>query len=211
MLNFIGSDSGFGNNNTTAYIIKDNKFILIDCGFTVFNKIKDIICNYDEIDILVTHLHNDHAGSLSQIIMYLYYKYNKKVRIISKCKRIIDYLEITDVPSSAYTLVSSTDYIEVIKTIHTENIDSYGFKINIDNKKIIYTGDTSTLEPFIPYMNDIDEIYIDMSANSEVHLSIDKTLPMLDEISSKGIKIYLMHTDDKEYIRKVVDNKYEIV
>ena len=30
-------------------------------------------------------------------------------------------------------------------------------------------------------------------------------------LSSKGIEIYLMHTDDKEYISNACNNKYEIV
>ena len=31
ILTFIGKDSGFGDNNNSAYIEIDNKFILIDC------------------------------------------------------------------------------------------------------------------------------------------------------------------------------------
>lgn len=211
MLNFIGSDSGFGNNNTSAYIIKDNKFILIDCGFTVFNKIKDIIVNYDDIDILISHLHNDHAGSLSQIILYLYYVYNKKVRIVSKCEKIKEYLYITDVTEDMYTLVDSTDYLEIIKTKHGKTIDAYGFKLNINNKKIIYTADTISLDLFLPYMDDIDELYTDCSAHNEAHPNIDSIKDILDNLSKKGIKIYLIHTDDKEYIRNVVNNKYEVI
>ena len=46
MLNFLGAGSGFKDDNTSAYIISDNKFILIDCGFSVFSKVKNIICNY---------------------------------------------------------------------------------------------------------------------------------------------------------------------
>ena len=30
-LKFLGTDAGFGNNNTSAYIETDSKFILIDC------------------------------------------------------------------------------------------------------------------------------------------------------------------------------------
>ena len=30
-LNFLGRDSGFGENNNSAYFEIDNKFILIDC------------------------------------------------------------------------------------------------------------------------------------------------------------------------------------
>ena len=38
-LNFLGTDSGFGKNNNSAFIENDNELILIDCGFTVFEKV----------------------------------------------------------------------------------------------------------------------------------------------------------------------------
>ena len=73
ILTFIGSDAGFGSNNNSAYVETENKLILIDCGMTVFNAIKRKFDfnKYAEIEIIITHLHNDHAGSLSQFIMYL--------------------------------------------------------------------------------------------------------------------------------------------
>lgn len=33
MLKFLGKDAGFGDNNNSAYIEIENKFILIDCRF----------------------------------------------------------------------------------------------------------------------------------------------------------------------------------
>ena len=33
ILNFLGTDAGFGDNNNSAYIEIGNKFILIDCRF----------------------------------------------------------------------------------------------------------------------------------------------------------------------------------
>ena len=51
ILNFLGTESGFGNNNNSAYIEIDNEFILIDCGFTVFNQLKETVDfkKYDKI------------------------------------------------------------------------------------------------------------------------------------------------------------------
>ena len=71
-LTFLGSDSGFGDNNNSAYIEIDSKLIIIDCGITVFNILKNKFDfnKYREIEVIITHLHNDHAGSLSQFILY---------------------------------------------------------------------------------------------------------------------------------------------
>ena len=100
VLNFLGKDSGFGDNNTSAYIEENNNLYIVDCGFTVFNKIKNMFDfnTYNNIYVIITHLHNDHAGSLSQLILYLWFIYNKKTTVISKCINIKKYLEITGVP-----------------------------------------------------------------------------------------------------------------
>ena len=97
LLKFIGTESGFGEKNNSAYIQINEKFILIDCGFTVFNYLKNNIDfnKFNEIEIIITHLHNDHAGSLSQLILYLWFVYKKKAIIITKCKYIKNYLDIT--------------------------------------------------------------------------------------------------------------------
>ena len=81
LLKFLGSDSGFGAHNNSAYIEERDKLTIIDCGFTVFEQIKEKfdLNKYKEINVIVTHLHNDHAGSLSQLILYAYFIFNKTV------------------------------------------------------------------------------------------------------------------------------------
>lgn len=37
-LTFLGSDSGFGDNNNSAYIELENKLIIIDCGIIHRNR-----------------------------------------------------------------------------------------------------------------------------------------------------------------------------
>ena len=212
-LKFIGSDAGFGDNNNSAYIEIDNKLILIDCGITVFNTIKQKFNfnKYDEIEVIITHLHNDHAGSLSQFILYLWYIYNKKAKIISACKNIKEYLRITGTPDEAFTLLNMNNNIKFIETEHVKEIDCYGFTLNINNKEIVYTGDTKTLDPFWPYIDKADELYVDVSKNGGVHLKIDDVLQDLRSIKHKGTNIYLMHIDDKKYISEKCNNEFEIM
>lgn len=209
-LTFLGKDSGFGDNNNSAYIENNNDLYIIDCGFSVFSKIKNNFDfnNYNSINVIVTHLHNDHAGSLSQLVLYLWFVYNIKTNIISKCCRIKEYLEITGTPNEAYIIKSSLNNLEFIKTNHTLFLDSYGFKLKIDNKNILYTGDTNTFEPFIPYVTDIDELYIDVSKFGGAHIKIDNIYDKLKELKQKNISIFLMHLDDKEYINKITNNEF---
>ena len=39
-LMFLGSDSGFGKKNNSAYIEKEKEITIIDCGFTVFQELQ---------------------------------------------------------------------------------------------------------------------------------------------------------------------------
>lgn len=210
ILKFLGSDSGFGINNNSAYIEEKGKLTIIDCGFTVFTQIKKKfdLNKYKEINVIITHLHNDHAGSLSQLILYSYFIFNKKVNVISMCSKIKEYLDITGTPEDAYTLYDKFENVEFIRTEHTRYLDSYGFKLCVNGKKIIYTGDTNILEPFIKYTNDIDEFYVDVSRYGGAHLKIDDVIEKLREIKKKNIKIYLMHIDDRKYIDEQINNEF---
>ncbi len=211
---FLGRDSGFGKENTSAYVINGNTFLLVDCGYTVFNKVmwELDITKYENIQIIVTHLHNDHAGSLGHLIACLWFNYNKKTTLISKCEHIAEFLDFTGTPREAYNLVDNfKEYdLEFIKTEHTPYVDAYGFKATINNRKIVYTGDTGTIEPYKNYLDGIDEFYIDTSVTGGggTHLKIEEMLPLLRELKSKGTDIYLMHLQNKDKIREITNNEF---
>lgn len=203
----MGKDSGFGEKNNSAYFEDKKNLTIIDCGFTVFQELKKKFDfkNYKNINVIITHLHNDHAGSLSQLILYLWFTFNKKTEIYSKCKNIKEYLDITGTPNDAYTLKDDSSNIKFIKTEHVKHLDSYGFSMNIKGKKIVYTGDTCTIEPFLPYLENADEFYVDVSKFGGAHLKIDDIIKKLRELKKSGIDINLMHMDDKKYINEVAD------
>jgi len=211
-LTFIGRDSGFGQKNNSAYYVEKDKFVLIDCGFTVFEEIKNKfdLSKYNSIEIIITHLHNDHAGSLSQLILYIWFVLHKKTIVVSNCQYIKTYLDITGTPEESYELKNSLDNLSFIKTEHTKYLDSYGFRAIFNNKTIVYTGDTCILSPYLPYLNDCDEFYIDISRFGGAHLKIDDVYNKLIELQNNGTNIFLMHIDDKEYIKNFINNKFNI-
>ena len=208
-LNFLGRDSGFGEQNNSAYYIDGDELIIIDCGYTVFNIIKKKfdLKEYSKITVIITHLHNDHAGSLGQLILYSWFVYHKKVNIVSNCLKIKEYLDITGTPKDAYDLLEDYKEIEFIKTEHVEHLDSYGFKISLGGKKILYTGDTRILDPFLPYVKEIDEFYIDVSRYGGAHIKFDDVVDKLFELKNMGIEIILMHMDDRRYIESILSEK----
>ena len=180
-------------------------------GFTVFEKIKKFdFSKYKEIFVIITHLHNDHAGSLSQFILYNWFVNKKKTIVISKCEKIGQYLQITGTTEEAYEIVDSYPNIEFIKTEHAKELDAYGFKMSVDGKNILYTGDTAILDPFEPYLKECDEFYVDVSKNGGVHLKFEDVNERLNELKNNGIKVNLMHIDDKEYISKLNKNEFNM-
>ena len=209
-LKFLGRESGFKDQNNSAYIEINDRLIIIDCGMTVFNQIKNKFDfnKYNTIDIIITHLHNDHAGSLSQLILYLWFIYNKKVNVISMCKRMQEYLDITGTVKEAYEIKQGMENLTFIKTEHADSIDTYGFKLKVNDKNIVYTGDTNILEPFLPYLNDANEFYVDVSKSGGVHLKIEDVLSELKKIKNNGTEVFLMHIDDEEFIKKVTNREF---
>lgn len=213
MLKFLGSDAGFGEKNNSAYYETDDEIYIIDCGFTVFQEIKKNIdfSKYKKINIIITHLHNDHAGSLSQVILLAWFVYNKKVTVISKCENIEKYLEITGTTREAYNVESELDNLKFIKTKHVEELDCYGFEWFIDGKKIVYTGDTYTLEPYRESLKNADELYVDISKNGGVHLKLEDCYEQLKSIKQNGTIVILMHIDDKKYIEEKSNNEFIMI
>ena len=125
--------------NNSVYFEKNNELFIIDCGFTIFNEIKNKLEN-----------------------------------------------------------------LTFIKTKHTDYLDAYGFVMNINNKRILYTGDTCELESFSPYLNNINELYIDLSKFGGAHLKVDDVLGTLKDLKNKDVKIIPRHIDDKKYVLSVI-------
>ena len=212
MLTFLGRSSGFGLKNTSAFIDLGNRLILIDCGITVFPMAIEVFdfSKYDDIDIIITHLHPDHAGSLGQLIMYLGYVVHKNVNVLSACKEIRTFLDISGVDSALYNQKNNCiSGLQFIPTKHVDQLDSYGFKLQIEGKTILYTGDTKTLAPFLPYVNEADEFYVEASCTGGVHLKITDILDTLEGIQLCGTKVYLMHIDDESKMSEIVKGSIE--
>ena len=215
VLTFLGKDAGFGENNNSAYFIENNRFVLIDCGITVFSKLqkmKDLLESVDGIDVIITHLHDDHAGSLAQFILWCHFVLKKNINLMSACKDIEACLAMRGAPrkDASGTELYTRNFnrkIQFIQTTHAAGMDCYGFYTTIGNASIVYTGDTKTLAPFAYYIDKGENFYlfVDVSANSgEVHLKLDEHLEYLRKISDTGAHVVLMHLDDKEKIAQMI-------
>ena len=227
-LTFLGIDSGFGPRNTSAYTIRNNRLLLIDCGYTVFPQIQEctekLLDKVMSIDVIITHMHADHVGSLSQLALYSYFVLKQPINIITACAEIDNFLSITGVknwieipgasqkvwnqipgfPAAHY--IRHNDFVEFIPTKHCEELDCYGFSAIINGSHIIYTGDTATLKPFIGYLEKDTQFYVDVSiSGGAYHLKLKDNLTQLIKLTESGVRVYLMHLDNEKEIRKMIE------
>lgn len=242
MLKFVGIGSAFNTKlgNNSAYIKEGNKLFLIDCGSANFHRIKEsgLLNDVDYIYVFVTHTHADHAGSLADLIFYMYYtkgEMKARVEVVSHmATKVGDYLEMNGVEPDQYLLreVFNGHVVEIeeggfdlgftsMRVDHVDNLNSSGLIIlnAKTEEKCIYTGDTSGLSvEIVDLLEDeelpIDFLYVDTCSQDyegNVHLSLKK----LEEKVPQNLrhKVWCMHLDEKfdvEYVKSLGFNVAEV-
>ena len=78
--------------------------------------------------------------------------------------------------------------------------------MRIGGNDVIYTGDTATLEPYLPLLHEGAYLYTETSYyKSDVHLYIGDSLPIFNDLSDKSVKVFLMHLDNEKEILKQIE------
>lgn len=235
MLKFIGIGSAFNTDlgNTSAYIKKENRMLLIDCGGTVFHEIQKqkLLEDVNHIYIIITHTHPDHVGSVGEVIFHFYYLLGKKATIIYPHKEhITKFLESVGVSGEMYELLAINDenqkiYIQDqylseigirhIPVTHVDTIEAYGFILKIQGKTLYYSGDANQLSTEVIQglkNGQIDVIYhdtcgLDYEKNS--HMSLKKLKEMIEEPYRN--KVYCMHLDKHITKAEILKEGFRIV
>ena len=231
MLKFLGRGAGFSDKNNGACFSSGSRLILMDCPLITFIRLKNEgISKFasstgsgdeeiKELIVAVTHTHSDHVGGLAMTIHYATFVLKIHVTVIApseEVKQDLDYLlrRLDGCNKDTYSLVTAEEYMRdggdasawmkaVIPTKHVPALDGrcFGYNIEVDGVNTVYTGDTSTLDPFIPYLSEGSVLYTECSAyDTSVHMYVDRLIGYSDFFKEKGIRVYLMHLDDEDTI-----------
>ena len=221
MLKFIGKGSCFNvvEVNTSAYYKNNDKLLLIDCGESVFKEIVKInlLNGVAEVDILITHFHSDHIGSLPSLLFYIEFFYRIKPTIIYPEKEKIEqFLKLSGNHPDWFNVVTLDEFkkfkIDTVQQVHSDYINAYGYLINLDDKIIYYSGDCKKINDEILNMflnGKIDYFYQDVTRyKNSVHMYIEDLVRIIPE--NKRQEINCMHFDDDKTKRIALKNNFKI-
>ncbi|KOC56900.1 ribonuclease Z (plasmid) [Clostridium botulinum] len=232
-LKFLGRGSAFNQNegNTSAYIKDNNELLLIDCGETVFKEIqkRKLLDDVHTVNVLITHLHSDHVGSLSSLIYYCYYVKEFEVNIYYPNKDLYNLLILNGNTDEEFNfhLVEKDNFFSINKntivqyrlTKHIKDINCYGITLMLNSNNydtnIYYSGDTNKVNKGILkalITGSISEFYQDTCLGDyegNVHLSLNK----LCEAVPKDFrsKVHCMHLDCEELTDKAKSEGFNVV
>lgn len=223
-IKFLGTGGAFDTDyrNSAALLEFRDIHILIDCGFTVFPTLveKDLVRKVEYI--LLTHLHNDHCGSLANLLLYKH--------IIEKSPRpvilypseqfrqqVYQFLQIQVKDPEKYVEFVPLEQVEGITPIdtygqHAEGMQSYAYIFDNDTR-IVYSGDLGRPEGLFERLERLPEkrtcVFHDItfSADNTGHTYYKKLLPYMSGISMFGYHCDPTKSPDDNPIRLVFYEK----
>lgn len=217
-LRFFGRGSAFTAENNSAFFVHGNELVLIDFPMSSFRKLTETGANVISgitdpmITVIVTHTHGDHISGIGTLIHYARYVLNKPVTVIAPSEEVRGDLcfligRLEGCAPEAYTLVTAEEanrpwLLHVIPTRHAPALEGrcFGYRLCIDGRNVVYTGDTAVIEPFLPFLTPGTYLYSDVSIyDTGVHININD---LLEKVKGLDIKLFLMHLDDPERIMK---------
>lgn len=160
----IGSGGAFDTERTNSSFMIETKEknILVDCGYNVFPKLKKDYSDFlNKIDLVyITHMDDDHMGSLTSLIYYRYYVLKKKTVVIYGYgkidNRMVEYLKAVNGIWSGGRLIQG-DVVEVYSfdNLSTHNamypvkgyhhVDNIGIIVGDGDHSVFISGDTKAL------------------------------------------------------------------
>lgn len=160
-LHFIGTSHGAaekGRRCTSTLLETNGNLYVIDCGTSVEEYVKNIGFTFDKIkDVFITHMHADHCGCIASLakIFTLYSSDRNRTVCFPEEEAVEAYLgwhkalhmrningHIKFIKSTEGCFFQDENIkVSGIKTDHIHGFDTYGYIIEVEGKRVLFTGD----------------------------------------------------------------------
>lgn len=206
-IKFLGTGGAFDTDyrNSAALLEFRDINLLIDCGFTVFPTLVEKNLTQKIDHIILTHLHNDHCGSLANLLLYKHIVEKSKRPIIlypseQFKQQLYKFLELQVKDPDKYAEFVPLDQVDGIISIdtygqHSEGLQTYAYIFD-NESRIVYSGDLSKPEVLFEKLERLPgkktRVFHDITFNSDNtgHTYYKKLLPYIN-----GIDMYGYHCD----------------
>lgn len=157
-LHFLGRGAAFypSFRNTNAFFEKGKDLFFLDFGESSFAQVVASLPlkDYENIYVLLTHLHADHSGSLASMTSYLYFVLHKKLIIVHPEETVCRLLALQGVGPECYQylprLPESTGVQAVpVPVQHAKDIHAFGYLLTSEEETLYYSGDAAQLPPAV--------------------------------------------------------------
>ena len=176
-LKFFGCGAAFcpAMGNTNAWFAKGSTLYMLDCGESTFEKAVRLVHpeQYEQIYVLLTHLHADHCGSLASFCSYMFYKFNKRVRVVHPSEDVVALLTLQATGRDAYEYFPEFPAGESIRCSflpvkHAAGMAAFACLLSDEDETVYYSGDAAELlnavrEAFLA--GEITRIYHDTASH----------------------------------------------
>jgi glyoxylase-like metal-dependent hydrolase (beta-lactamase superfamily II) len=203
-IKFLGTGGAFEpHKGTSAAIVTHNgKNILIDCGYTTFQTLKEKNLASGIDYILITHLHADHVGSLPTYLAFVEIKCEKQVPILypseSFRKDLLTLFSLSGEVHRAHFVkieeIEGIGYIDT-KNQHKVGMQSYAYYFTNTESLLYYSGDLANAETTRSFLDTRNESHIEVFhdiglIDNSVHVHYKKAQELLS-----GYSVYGYHCD----------------
>ena len=182
-IKFLGTGGAFEPTfgNSAAIVEFQGKNLLLDAGFTVYPKLVELNL-WRKLDyILLTHLHNDHCGSLANILLHcFFYGQGKRPVILYQTEafkqQILNFLNFQLKDATVYadfkpcSDIPGLTYLDTYNR-HSAGFQTYSFILEEAGERMVYSGDLRDCQFLFDYLATLPErtttVYHDISFNPE--------------------------------------------
>lgn len=182
--------------NCPGFLVEfENEKILLDCGNGITNLLKfpEVL---EHLHILITHYHEDHFGDLGSIESTAFCYHNlglldNKINVYLPKKEYNGRKRMITSNPESYSIYQDIDENKVYDIggmkvsfydNHSHGIESYMIKLEVNQKKIVYTSDigTTNLEGVVDFCKDADLLISESSLLRKHHRNLTTHLTSYD-------------------------------